>query len=140
MKITSVFKATALSIVFSTCIERTQSLSQMLICQNKDCMKKCPSSVEGGLMQMMVDLIPPEDADKITIESSGCLSHCGSGPNLSVKNGNQERVFNGVNDVQTASAILDVGGDIDSPIALMLAVDMMAHASKSKYILICIYF
>jgi len=79
---------------------------------------------------MITDLIPPDDADKVTIESTGCLSHCGSGPNVCIKHNNRERVFNGVNDVQTAAAILEVGGEIDTPVDLMVAVNKIAQANR----------
>ena len=114
--------------------------TQISICQNKDCIKKfkTSSNSDGGVIQMMIDLIPPSNVDDIIINSSGCLSQCGYGPNVCIKsekersNGGGERVFHEVKDVQTAAAVLEVGGGIDCPIELMVAVDMIGQASRSK--------
>jgi predicted metal-binding protein len=120
---------------------QVHSFSQIRVCQNKDCIKQ---SEDGNLIQMLTDLIPPQEGDKINIESCGCLSNCGKGPNVSIKSdgGVEERVFNNVKDVQTAAAILDVGAGIDSPIALMVAAEMIAQANRSKvsFILLSINF
>ncbi len=138
----TLFVASALSQLITT----THAFSQVVsICQNKDCIKKFQSSSktnhDGGIIQLMTDLIPPPSHDKndadqiVTIESTGCLSHCGCGPNVCIKNKstNKERVFNDVKDIQMAAAVLEVGGGIDCPIELMVAVDMIGQASRSKY-------
>lgn len=115
------------------CLEHVSSFSQIQVCQSKDCMKQFSSTnYDGNLIQMLTDLLPPGEAAKIKIESCGCLSNCGRGPNVLVRHDNNERVFNGVQDVQTAAAILDVGVGIDCPIEIMVAIDMMTKVSKSK--------
>lgn len=140
MKTTALFETITYDslLLLITSFDKVHSFSHHIrVCQNKDCVKKCPATLDGGLIQMFDDLIPPQEVDGIKIESSGCLSHCGSGPNVSIRTkdgNNKERVFNGVEDLQTAAAILDVGVGIDSPIALMVAVDMMAQANRSKFL------
>ena len=65
------------------------------ICHNKDCTKK-----GGGetLRTVFRDLIPPTtsktDHIQLNIESSGCLSQCGKGPNVCVvnNNGNEDKI------------------------------------------------
>ena len=126
----------------------TQSLAMpkksviIKVCQNKDCMKRFPaSSGDGGLLQTFRDLIPPrENTDtSISIEASGCLSQCGKGPNVSLttnenKNEEKTKFYSSVTDLQMASAVLEVGAEIDAPIQLMVAVEVMAKAAKSKLI------
>ena len=100
-----------------------------------------------------VDDEPTTIQSKVTIESSGCLSNCGKGPNVCIithKNNNKEkggrfgmgsidnidnneRMFNNVGDLQTVAAVLDVGTGIDCPIELMVAVDGMIQVSRSKF-------
>ena len=126
----------------SKVLYQTEAFSQIPIqaCQNKDCIKKFQSSTtnsDGGIIQMITDLIPPKHENDFIIESSGCLAQCGLGPNICIKNNNMNggegRIFHDVKDVQTAAAILEVGGGIDCPIELMVAVDMMSQASQSRY-------
>lgn len=110
------------------------------ICQNKDCCKRFPSKYDGGLPQTVRDLIPINTRlqDKgsaavahvdtpIIIETTGCLSQCSSGPNISIN----DRIFGNVDDVLSVAAILEVAADVDSPGDLMAAVEDMATANKS---------
>jgi hypothetical protein len=76
----------------------------------------------------MQDLVPSSSIKDICIESSGCLSQCSQGPNVSIN----DRVFHKVNDVSMAAAILDVGAGIDSPGVIMAAIENMANACKSS--------
>ncbi len=136
MKPISIVQIIQFCFLLSKSVDRTIAFSQVIkICQNKHCKKEFPSNSNGGdLIQMVQDLIPPADAEGVSIEASGCFSHCGSGPNVCIQhNNNRERVFNGVSDVQTAAAILEVGAAIDTPVALMVAVNMMAQANRSKF-------
>ena len=145
----------------------TSQHHQIKICQNKQCIKQFSSNYDGNLIQMFHDLLPPSPTtttitnvddepttiqSKVTIESSGCLSNCGKGPNVCIithnnnkeKGGmfgmgsidnidNNERMFNNVGDLQTVAAVLEVGTGIDCPIELMVAVDGMIQVSRSKF-------
>ena len=105
-------------------------------------MKRFPaSSGDGGLLQTFRDLIPPqENSDtSISIEPSGCLSQCGKGPNVSLtinenKNEEKTKFYSSVSDLQMASAVLEVGAGIDTPIQLMVAVEVTAKAAKSELV------
>jgi len=102
------------------------------ICQNKDCCKNFPSKYDGGLPQTIQDLIPTNvkqqnTAVPIQVETTGCLSKCSHGPNVSIN----DRIFGHINDVLLAAAILEVGVAVDSPAELMAAVEYMANANKS---------
>jgi hypothetical protein len=103
------------------------------ICQNKDCCKNFPSKYDGGLPQTIQDLIPANaklqnTAVPVQVETTGCLSKCSFGPNVSIN----DRIFGNINDVLSAAAILEVGADVDSPGELMAAVEYMANANKCK--------
>lgn len=79
----------------------------------------------------------------VSIESSGCLSQCGKGPNISVvspvvENGNNnngenmnEKMYFGVEDVTTASAVLDVVTGEEYPIHLLVAAASIAEAEHA---------
>lgn len=82
---------------------------------------------------MLHDLVTPEDGRAIQIEPSGCLDKCGNGPNVCIKSsGGNEQMFGHVEDLSTASAIMEVGAEIDCPIPLMVAVQGMAKAALGK--------
>ena len=92
------------------------------VCTNKDCRQ---SGGGSPLVSAFRSLLPPDNGG-IVIEPSGCLSQCGKGPNVSCSDGGvgggDGRLFTGVGDVTTASAILDVvAPDVDFPIALLVA-------------------
>ena len=105
-------------------------LTSIRICQNKHCVRNYPRKYDGGLIQTIQDLIPSPSStlQEISIESSGCLSQCNQGPNISIN----DRVFHKVNDVSMVAAILDVGLGIDSPGFIMAAIENMANACKSR--------
>lgn len=92
------------------------------VCTNKDCRQ---SGGGSPLVSAFRSLLPPDNGG-VVIEPSGCLSQCGKGPNVSCSDGGvgggDGRLFTGVGDVTTASAILDVvAPDVDFPIALLVA-------------------
>lgn len=93
-------------------------------------MRNFPRKYDGGLIQTIQDLIPASSLglQDIMIESSGCLSQCSLGPNISIN----DRVFHKVNDVSTAAAILDVGAGIDSPGIIMAAIENITKACQSS--------
>jgi len=104
------------------------------ICQNKDCRKRfSPRAPDGSLVDTIKDLLPSSSSDNtgnIAIESSGCLSQCGKGPNLCVveADSGKERLFYGVDSASTAAAILDVACDYDPPVDLIMAADKISKA------------
>ena len=104
------------------------------ICQNKDCRKRfSPRAPDGSLVDTIRDLMPSSSND-IVVESSGCLSQCGKGPNICVlrADSGKERLFFGVDSASTAAAILDVSCDYDAPVDLILAADKISKAQIGK--------
>ena len=107
------------------------------ICQNKDCRKRfSPRAPDGSLVNVVRDLFPSssDNTNSIAVESSGCLSQCGKGPNVCVveADSGKERLFFGVDSASTAAAILDVSCDYDPPVDLILAADKIAKAQIGK--------
>lgn len=110
------------------------------VCQNKDCRTRyAPRSPDGSLVQTLQDLLLPSNDDKLSpsshieIESSGCLSQCGKGPNICVETqGGKERLFFGVDSASTAAAILDVACDYDPPVNLIIAADKIFKAQTGE--------
>lgn len=118
-----------LTFTSSLSVPPTKGACKIKICHNKDCTKK-----GGGesLLNTFRDLIPAstsEDGNGVIIESSGCLSQCGNGPNVMiVHNDKEERVFFGVEDATTASAVLEVGTGEEYPINLLVAATSILEA------------
>ena len=107
------------------------------ICQNKDCRKRfSPRAPDGSLVDVVRDLCPAssDDTNSIAVESSGCLSQCGKGPNVCVVEiaSGKERLSFGVDSASTAAAILDVSCDYDPPVDLILAADKISKAQIGK--------
>jgi len=106
------------------------------ICHNKDCAKK-----GGGeaLLDTFRDLLPAPSAGEsvatspgLSIESSGCLSQCGKGPNvLVVDKDDTEKMYFGVEDPTTASAVIDVATGEDYPINLLVAATYISQAEHA---------
>ena len=85
------------------------------------------------------DLIPPPtsktDHIQLNIESSGCLSQCGKGPNVCVvnNNGNDEKMFFNIKDAIDASAVLDVAiPEANFPIELLVAASSIRQAEHAS--------
>ncbi|KAL9180286.1 hypothetical protein ACHAXT_008256 [Thalassiosira profunda] len=98
------------------------------ICHNKDCTKR-----RGGEMLLTTfrDLLPP-DTSEVVVESSGCLSQCGKGPNVCcIDADGKEKLYFGVDDATTASAVLDVATGGDYPINLLVAATSIAEAERT---------
>ncbi|GFH49455.1 hypothetical protein CTEN210_05931 [Chaetoceros tenuissimus] len=107
------------------------------ICQNKDCCKSFPAKYDGGLYQAMRDLLPNQQArNEISIEKSGCLSHCNRGPNVNIVNKDNEerseRMFGRIDGILAGAVALDVGLGIDCPGELMAALESMASAHQAS--------
>eukprot|EP00984_Skeletonema_dohrnii_P013872 scaffold5804_cov117-Skeletonema_dohrnii-CCMP3373.AAC.9 len=100
------------------------------VCHNKDCCKK-----GGGdnLLRTFRDLVPSDDNNQLTIESTGCLSQCGKGPNVCVvKNGSDEKMYYDIKDALDASAVLDVATpEADLPIELLVAASNIHQAEHT---------
>lgn len=61
-------------------------------------------------------------------------SKCGNGPNICViKNGSEEKLYFGISDATSASAVLDVAVEEPFPIELLVAADVIAKVGTSKY-------
>ncbi len=73
------------------------------------------------------------DSD-VSVEKSGCLSQCDRGPNICIVNDkNEEKLYVGISDPTTASAILEVVTEMDYPIALLLAATMINDAQQGEW-------
>lgn len=60
-------------------------------------------------------------------------SKCGNGPNICViKDGSEEKLYFGISDPLSASAVLDVAIDEPYPIELLVAADVIAKVGTSK--------
>ena len=102
------------------------------ICHHKDCVKR-----GGGkpLLNTFRDLLPggSNSVPLVAIESSGCLSQCGKGPNVfAVGCDGKEKLYFGVEDPTTASAVLDVATGQEYPINLLVAATSIAEAVHGK--------
>jgi len=127
----------------STTITTTLSLSldpsattRIKICQNKDCQKRFQKvSPSENLVQTFSDLLPPSASSTVIVESTGCLGQCGNGPNISISSSvsgkRTEKLFGGVDGGLMASAILEVGGGIESPDLLLIASEAIAKSTRA---------
>jgi hypothetical protein len=83
-------------------IGKVDAYNIIKVCQNKNCCKR-----NSDVLQTIHNLVGMSDGvdDKIVVESSGCLSQCGMGPNIEVTTKGDKKtpptVLNGMTDVQT---------------------------------------
>ena len=141
------------------------------VCQNKNCMKQFISSTSGSnpsstipssssdenLMNVFRMLLDNDTNKNILIESSGCLSKCGNGPNININknknkpkglsfllpssssddNNNDKEVSN-VKDVYSIANILKEECDYECPSLLLAATDVIQQTNDScKYV--CVF-
>jgi len=99
------------------------------VCQNKNCMKQFKA---GNLLETFNNLIPPESAADFSIESSGCLSRCGEGPNIEAKSSSDRKttMFVGIDSPDAAATVLESRYSLSSPAMLVAACDVMAQANQ----------
>eukprot|EP00555_Chaetoceros_dichaeta_P013735 CAMPEP_0198263626 /NCGR_PEP_ID=MMETSP1447-20131203/12916_1 /TAXON_ID=420782 /ORGANISM="Chaetoceros dichaeta, Strain CCMP1751" /LENGTH=267 /DNA_ID=CAMNT_0043952309 /DNA_START=108 /DNA_END=911 /DNA_ORIENTATION=+ len=119
----------------SLCLSLQTSTTRIQVCQNKDCQKRFQKfSSSENLVQTFSDLLPPFSSSSVTVESTGCLGQCGQGPNVSISRssseGRMEKIFGSVDDGMMASAILEVGGGIEAPDLLLIAVEGIGRSTR----------
>jgi hypothetical protein len=106
------------------------------VCQNKDCCSRWSGS--GSLVDALQDLIPPESVTAgVTVEATGCLSRCGTGPNVCLKlAGSPDTQLHEVENAVAASVKLQTAtaGSIQLPPKLLAAVSVMEKAQKGMFI------
>ena len=121
----------ALALMVSVSVQGLQTSIQ--VCQNKDCCQRFEGST--NLVRTLYDLLPPSTAKDVKIESSGCLSQCGKGPNMSVqKNGKEKILVHGVKDAASAAVELELSCSITPNPTLLAAVNVMEKAQKGTYV------
>ena len=129
------FSAANASLAVALIMSQSQKNAQCLIkiCHHKDCVKR-----GGGetLLNTFRDLLPGGSnsaAPSVTIESSGCLSQCGKGPNVfALGSDGKEKLYFGVEDPTTASAVLDVATGQEYPINLLVAATSILEAEHGQ--------
>lgn len=88
----------------------------------------------GGkvLMSNLANLISsPANINNFELESSGCLSECGKGPNVEISSNTKgSKLFRGIRDNDEVEAMLEKCGASIPPL-LMAACNIMARADKT---------
>ena len=116
---------------------RNTPKSVIKVCQHKNCMKQFPN---GNLIETFQNLIEQSCADSpsnISIESSGCLSGCGKGPNVNIEAGNEkDTVFGDINDPFTAALLIEAQCSHKCHPMLIAACDVIAQSRKRKFLAI----
>jgi len=111
------------------------------VCQNKNCRKRFRQPI--NLVQTLEDLfILPSSSDQqqaVEIESSGCLSQCGQGPNVVLRESDRggDVFLCGLEDVASAASRIQAAcGDSSSslmpPTVLLAAVKVMQKAEQAS--------
>ena len=94
------------------------SAPHIQVCQNKDCCKRYQGRID--LLQTIHDF--NLDAK---VESSGCLSHCGQGPNIEIDG----QVVHEITNAATAAVQLDLALGKAIPKLLLAAVQVLERAN-----------
>lgn len=99
------------------------------VCQNTDCCKR------WRLRTPLPDVISDLLGDGATVETTSCLSQCGSGPNICVTSDSLgEVLLNGLKDANTAVAYLEeVVPDLNVPSRLLAAVNVLEKAHNGTF-------
>ena len=101
---------------------------EIKVCQHKNCLKQY---TKGNLVETFKNLINPESTSSISVESCGCLSGCGKGPNVSIQS-KDENIFGAVEDALAAATLLNSECSYKCDNMLIAACDVMAQAEKCE--------
>lgn len=124
----SIFITEAMVVSSHHCDSSSQYIIK--VCENKNCLKQFPVAAGvDGIFQVLSDLIHPQ-ASNIVLQSSGCLSQCGRGPNICVTSKQKSSIFFGVKDAYIASSLLKDECNIEISPLLLAAVDLMSQANR----------
>jgi hypothetical protein len=101
------------------------------VCQNKDCCKRYQGRID--LFQTIHDLQQLDGK----VESSGCLSHCGQGPNIEIDG----QVVHEITNAATAAVQLELTLGKPIPKLLLAAVQVLEKAKGKQLLLayVCMY-
>ena len=124
-------RRTALSLFFPS-LWSLSSAYTIQVCTNKDCCKRFQGKA-ADLPQTLEQLLP----SSIDTETTGCLSHCGEGPNICVrKEDGSEEIHHGVSNANTAVAVLELSDpSLQIHPTLLAAVNVMEKAQKGTLLL-----
>lgn len=104
------------------------------VCQNKDCCRRFQGKA-SNLAQTLEQILPSDTA--IKVETTGCLSQCGHGPNICVKSedGEDEKFLNGIETAYMAAASLEIlDPSLSIPSTKLAAWNCMEKSLKGMYI------
>ena len=99
----------------------------VLVCQNKDCCQRWRH--QTPLPEVLVDLL----GDSVSVQTTSCLSQCGKGPNLCVRNSKGEELqLQMIHSPTVATAVLEESLNQKIPSKLLAAVNVLEKAHKGK--------
>lgn len=90
------------------------------VCQNKDCCQRYQGQID--LFQTILDF----QLDNAKVESSGCLSHCGHGPNIEIDG---QLLIHEITNAATAAVQLEMTLGTPIPKLLLAAVQVLEKAT-----------
>jgi len=114
-------------IAFSDAL-RNPNPNAIQVCTQKNCRKRGSQA----LVETFRDLIPPGMDSSVEVRTGGCVTKCGVGPNIAISAGKSYAEYSGVADPTTASAILEIALEIETPPAILVSVLEMARATKAQ--------
>ena len=102
--------------------------STIQVCQNKDCCQRWRH--QTPLPDVLADLL----GDSVSVETTSCLSQCGKGPNLCVRNSKGEELqLQRIDSPTIAAAVLEESLGQKIPSKLLAAVNVLEKAHKGKF-------
>lgn len=114
--------------------------TKIQVCQNKDCCQRFEGSSSTDLVRTLQDLLPSHDGDGtvVVVESSGCLSQCGKGPNISVQQASSSSsepplLVHGVRDAIRAATELELSCSVPVHSTLLAAVKVLEKAEQGAF-------
>ena len=110
----------------------TQQNVKVQVCQNKDCCQRFQGNAQN-LVQTIKHVCPPHE---VQVESSGCLSLCGKGPNICIHVNGKEQFYGDIVDAASAAAVLEMATDVAIHPTLVAAVNVMERASKGESVVL----
>jgi predicted metal-binding protein len=107
-------------------------VARIKVCQNKDCCQRFQGKALSLVETMEYLLSDDSNRQTYLVESSGCLSQCGKGPNIQITTAKtKEQLHHQVESVHSAAAVLELS-EISVHPTLLAAVKVLERAKKGK--------
>jgi predicted metal-binding protein len=116
----------------SRCCIMITALTVISVCQNKDCCQRftLKSATLGQTLDHLLHHGQRPQHEEVQVKATGCLGHCGQGPNIQIDGANHRHRIVSRLDTTEAAAVALKGLDFVVHPTLLAATNVMERSSR----------